>query len=168
MTSFIQSILGFVRFCLIAIFIYINWATLSALVQQKITWQESIDTLLSNSGIAILGIAIIITFVISFFDSFIVRLIVNIGTLLVIIGLVTGTISVSDLKSTIESYANSEVVQQTINPCNWTTEVEKIGGQVRTALKDDKGNVIGYVSKDDEAHKTVLKDLSDKVISCNK
>lgn len=168
MTGFIQSILGFVRFLLVAIFIYVNWATLSALIQKKITWQESIDALLSNSGIVILGIVLIITFVISFFDSFIVRLIVNVGTILIILGLFTGTISVNDLKTTIESYTNNEIIQTTINPCKWTTDVGKIGDQVRTTLKDDKGNVIGYVSKDDEAHKTVLKDLSNNVMSCNK
>lgn len=169
MTGLLRSILGFVRFALIAVFIYVNWPTLTALVNHEMSWNQALGALFSNLGIVALLLVLVISFAISFLSNIWVRLAVNGLTVLIIVGLATGTISLGSLTNTVNSYINADQIKAAISPCNWSTSVETIGGQVRTVLKDDKGAVIGYVQKDDgqDGNRAQLVDTANKALTCN-
>lgn len=169
MTGLIRSILGFARFVLIALFVYVNWPTLTALVNHEMSWNQALGALFSNLGVLALLLVLVISFAISFLSNIWVRLAINGLTVLILIGLATGTISLSSLTNTVNSYINADQIKAAISPCNWSTSVETIGGQVRTVLKDDKGTVIGYVHKDDgqDSNRAQLVDTANKALTCN-
>jgi hypothetical protein len=169
MTGLLRSILGIVRFVLIALFVYVNWPTFTALFNHQMSWNQALEALFSNLGIVALLLVLVISFAISFLRNIWVRIVVNGLTILIIIGLSNGTISIGSLTNTINSYVNSDQIKAAISPCNWSTSVENIGGQLRTVLKNDKGTVIGYVQKDDgqDGNRAQLVDTANKAITCN-
>lgn len=169
MTGVLRSILGIVRFVLVALFVYVNWPTFIALFQHQMTWNQALGALFSNLGIAALLLVLVISFAISFLRNIWVRIVVNGLTILVLVGICTGAISISSLTNTVNSYVNVDQIASAISPCNWSTSVENVGGQVRTVLKDDKGTVIGYVQKDDgqDGNRARLVDTANKAITCN-
>lgn len=169
MTGLLRSVLGFVRFVLIALFIYVNWPTLTALVNQEMSWNQALGALFSNLGIVALLLVLAISFAISFLRNIWVRIAVNGLTVLILIGLASGTISLGSLTNTVNSYVNADQIKAAISPCNWSTSVETIGGQVRTVLKDDVGTVIGYVQQDDgqDGNRAQLVDTANKAIACS-
>lgn len=169
MTGLLRSILGIVRLVLVALFVYVNWPTFIALFQHEMTWNQALGALFSNLGIAALLLVLIISFAISFLNNIWVKIVVNGLTILIIVGLATGAISISSLTNTVNSYVNGDQISAAISPCNWSTSVENIGGQLRTVLKDDKGTVIGYVQKDDgqDGNRARLVDTANKALVCN-
>jgi glucan phosphoethanolaminetransferase (alkaline phosphatase superfamily) len=169
MTGLLRSILGIVRLILIALFVYVNWPTLTALVNHEMTWNQAVGALFSNLGIVALLLILVISFVISFLRNIWVKIAVNGLTILILIGLFTGVISIGSLSNTVNSYINADQIKAAISPCNWSTSVESIGGQLRTVLKDDKGTVIGYVQKDDgqDGNRAQLVDTANKALTCN-
>ena len=168
MTGLLRNILGFARLVLIGVFLYVNWPTLTALVNHQMTWNQAIGALFSNLGVLVLLLVIALSFAISFLGNTVVRIAVNGLTLLILVGLFTGTVSVRSLTDTVNSYVNADQIKAAISPCNWSTAVENIGGQVRTVLKDDKGEVIGYVQKDDgqDGNRALLVDTANKALTC--
>lgn len=169
MTGLLRSVLGFVRFVLIALFIYVNWPTITALVNHEISWNQALTALFSNLGIVALLLVLAISFAISFLRNIWVRIAVNGLTILILVGLASGTISLGSLTNTVNAYVNADEIKAAISPCNWSTSVETIGGQVRTVLKDDNGTVIGYVQKDDgqDGNRAQLVDTANKALACN-
>jgi hypothetical protein len=169
MTGLLRSVLGFVRFVLIALFIYVNWPTLTALVNQEMSWNQALGALFSNLGIVALLLVLAISFAISFLRNIWVRIAVNGLTVLILVGLASGNISLDSLTNTVNAYVNVDQIKAAISPCNWSTSVETIGGQVRTVIKDDAGTVIGYVQQDDgqDGNRAQLVDTANKAIACN-
>lgn len=169
MTGLLRSVLGIVRFVLVAVFVYVNWPTFIALFQHEMSWNQALGALFSNLGIVALLLVLVISFAISFLSNIWVKIAVNGLTILVLVGLFTGAISISSLTNTVNSYVNVDQIASAISPCNWSTSVENVGGQVRTVLKDDTGAVIGYVQKDDgqDGNRAHLVDTANKALTCN-
>lgn len=166
MAGLIKGFLGLIRFIIIAMFIYINWPTLSALVNKQITWQESIDSLFSNFGIFAIIIVLLLTFAMSFMSNLIVRIVVNGAALLVLVLLLTGNISVDNIRDTVNAHVNIEQIQKAADPCNWSATVEEVGGQTRTVLKNDAGETVGYASKDEDSNRIIVKDAANQIVEC--
>lgn len=166
MAGLIKGLLGLVRFIIIAMFIYINWPTLSALVNKEITWQESIDTLFSNFGIFAIILVLLLTFGMSFMSNLIVRIVVNGAALLVLVLLLTGNISIDNIKDSVNAHVNFEKIQKVADPCNWSATIEEVGGQTRTVLKNNAGETVGYASKDEDTNRIIVKDAANQVVEC--
>lgn len=166
MAGLIKGLLGLVRFIIIAMFIYINWPTLSALVKKEITWQESVDTLFSNFGIFAIILVLLLTFGMSFMSNLIVRIVVNGAALLVLVLLLTGNISIDNIKDSVNAHVNFEQIQKAADPCNWSATIEEVGGQTRTVLKNNAGETVGYASKDADTNRIIVKDAANQVVEC--
>lgn len=166
MAGLIKGFLGLVRFIIIAMFIYINWPTLSALVKQEITWQDSVDTLFSNFGIFAIILVLILTFAMSFMSNLIVRIVVNGAAVVLLLMLLTGNISVDNIKDTVSAHVDLEQIQNAADPCNWSATIEEVGGQTRTVLKNDSGETIGYASKDEDTNRIIVKDAANQIVEC--
>lgn len=166
MAGLIKGLLGLVRFIIIAMFIYINWPTLSALVKKEITWQESVDTLFSNFGIFAIILVLLLTFGMSFMSNLIVRIVVNGAALLVLVLLLNGNISIDNIKDSVNAHVNFEQIQKAADPCNWSATIEEVGGQTRTVLKNNAGETVGYASKDEDTNRIIVKDAANQVVEC--
>lgn len=166
MAGLIKGFLGLIRFVIIAMFIYINWPTLSALVKKEITWQESVDTLFSNFGVFAIIIVLILTFAMSFMSNMIVRFVVNGAAIVVLVMLFTGNISVDNIRDTVNAHVDFEQIQNAADPCNWSATIEEVGGETRTVLKNDSGETIGYASKDEDTNRVIVRDAANQIIEC--
>lgn len=168
MTGILRSILGFVRTIAVILFVYVNWPTLAALVEKEIGWGDAAGSLFTNWGILLLSVVLLLTFAISFLKIKAVVWILNGTVLLVIIGLFSGVISMDKVRDTITSHANANTIQEVIKPCDLKAEVEKNGDGLRTVLKNNEGETVGYVLKDDgqnEIRERIV-DLTGKSLTC--
>lgn len=168
MTSILTGILGFVRTIAILLFVYVNWPTITALFSHEITWGDAAGSMFTNWGILLLSVVLLLTFAISFFKIRAVSWILNGTVLIVIVGLFSGFISMDQVRETITSHVNANSIQEVIKPCDLKAEVEKNGDELRTVLKNNQGETVGYVLKDDgqnEIRERIV-DLTGKSISC--
>ena len=149
MAGILKSIMGLVRFIVMCLFLFVNWPMFGALVNQEISWSDAVSSLFSNWSILALSIILILTFVISFLNLKIVSFGINFLVLLILAGLFTGYIPLSPLRDTIASHIDINSIQQTLKPCGLNAVIERNGEEIRTALKNDEGETVGYVLKDD-------------------
>jgi hypothetical protein len=168
MSSLLTSILGFVRGIALILFVYVNWPTLSSLVSHEIGWGDAVGTMFTNWGILVLSIVLILTFVISFLKIRAVAWLLNGAVIIVLACLFTGTISVQQVTDTISSQVNANTIEGILKPCGLKAEVEKNGDTVRTVLKNDQGQIVGYVADDDGQNeiRNRIVDLTGQHFSC--
>lgn len=168
MTSILRGILGFARTIALLLFVYVNWPAISALATHEISWGEAAGSLFTNWGILLLSVILILTFAISFLKIRVVSWILNGTVLLVIVGLFSGVISLEQITKTIATQVNANTIQEVIKPCDLEAVVEKNGDQIRTVLKNQDGETVGYVLKDDgqdEIRERIV-DMTGKSLSC--
>lgn len=168
MAGILRSIMGLMRFIIICLFFFVNWQVLAALVSSEISWADATSSLFSNWSILALSIILILTFAISFLNLKIVAFSINCIVFLILAGLFTGYIPLDPLRETITSHIDINSIQQSLKPCGLDVVIEKNGDEIRTALKNDNGDTVGYILKDD-GHKEVREriiDLTGQSMKC--
>lgn len=148
MAKLIAWAINIVRIVVLAIITITVWPTAVGLFEGEILWNEAVDSLFSNSVITMLIVVLILTLLVSIFQSSVARWAVTIAAASILICFVTGTITLESVSESVNAYSLADKAKEGIEKCKVTVSVEEFGGQFRAVMKDPSDEkVIGYVGE---------------------
>lgn len=148
MAKLIAGVINIVRIVVLGIIVFTIWPTAVALWNGDILWNEAVDSLFSNSMITMLLVVLVLTLLVSIFQSSVARWAVTIAAAAIIVCFVTGTITLESVSESVSAYSLADRAKDTIEKCKVTVAVEEFGGQFRAVMKDPDGDkVVGYVGE---------------------
>lgn len=148
MAKLIAGVINIVRIVVLGIIVFTVWPTAVALWEGEILWNEAVDSLFSNSMITMLLVVLVLTLLVSIFQSSVARWAVTIAAAAILVCFVTGTITLESVSESVSAYSLADKAKETIEKCKVTVAVEEFGGQFRAVMKEPDGErVIGYVGE---------------------
>lgn len=166
MARVISWVVGLARLVILAVIAITVWPTATALVEGRLTWNQAVDSLFSDTVITWLIIALLLTLVISILRSTIARWAVAIAATATVVCFVTGTITLQSVSDSVDAYHLADKAKDTIAKCKLSVSVQEFGGQFRAVMKDPSADhVVGYLAEGANGVTSIL-DTQGKALPC--
>lgn len=148
MAKLIAWVINIVRIVVLGIIGFTIWPTATALWNGDILWKEAVDSLFSNSVITMLLVVLVLTLLVSIFQSSVARWAVTIAAAAILVCFVTGTITLESVTQSVSAYSLADKAKDTIQKCHVSVAVQEFGGQFRAVMKDPTNDhIVGYVGE---------------------
>lgn len=148
MAKLIAGVINIVRIVVLGAIAFTVWPTGVALWNGDILWNEAVDSLFSNSMITMLLVVLVLTLLVSIFQSSVARWAVTIAAAAILVCFVTGTITLESVSESVAAYSLADKAKESIEKCKVTVAVEEFGGKFRAVMKaPNSDQVIGYVGE---------------------
>ena len=132
------GLVRFAQFVLLAIVVVAVWPVVGPVWRGEVEWADAVDAVVSDQVVLALVAAVGCGVALVLLRSDVARSLLMLGALAVLVALVSGTVTVGDLRDRLGSDARDRLVARAAQ-CGYSVEVEDVGERVRVALRDPQG-----------------------------